>query len=107
VGCSSGAGWSGGKYPEKFMIMEQRGINTSSAQEEHVRSVLTGKKKNRYGRRRTVALSAAVRTASRVFGDVNSGGWKCCRCGDSMTTVLQRGTQEAVVARDSSAEEDG
>jgi hypothetical protein len=40
AGCSSGAGWSGGKYPEKFTIMEQRGINTSSAQEERVRSVL-------------------------------------------------------------------
>jgi hypothetical protein len=40
AGCSSGAGWSGGKYPEKFTIMEQRGINTSSAQEEHVCSVL-------------------------------------------------------------------
>jgi hypothetical protein len=85
--------------------MEQWGINTSSAQEEHVRSVLTGKK-NRYGRRRMVALSAAVRTASRVFGDVNSGGLKCCRCGDSVTTALQRSTQEAAVARDSSAEED-
>jgi hypothetical protein len=100
AGCSSGAGWSGGKYPEKFTIMEQRGINTSSAQEDHVRSVLTGKKKNRYGRRRTVALSAAVRTASRVFGDVNSGMQLWRRLG----TLVQRKTARGCCSTSTSKE---